>query len=43
MVYFDIILGIDWFYYCFASSNCRTRSVKLNFQNESLVEWKGGN
>ena len=32
MVYFDVILGMDWLHYCFASIYCRTRIVKYNFQ-----------
>ena len=43
MLDFDVILGMDWLHACFASIDCRTRLVKFNFPNESVVEWKGGN
>ena len=43
MLDFDIILGMDWLRACFASIDCRTRVVRFNFQNEPLVECKGGN
>ena len=31
MVNFDVILGMDWLYGCFASIDCRTRIVQLIF------------
>ena len=33
MLYFDIILGVDWLHAFFASIDCKTRVVKFNFQN----------
>lgn len=29
IVDFDIILGIDWLHFCYASTDCRTRVVKF--------------
>ncbi|XP_070046608.1 uncharacterized protein [Nicotiana tomentosiformis] len=40
MVYFDVIIGIDWIYSCFAKLDCRTRTVRFEFPNEPVIEWK---
>ncbi|WP_353803701.1 hypothetical protein, partial [Acinetobacter baumannii] len=40
---FDVILGMDWLHDCFASIDCITKIVKLNFLNEPVLEWKGRN
>ncbi|XP_070054503.1 uncharacterized protein [Nicotiana tomentosiformis] len=32
---------MDWLYSCFAKLNCRTRTVRFEFPNEPVVEWKG--
>ncbi|KAH0784270.1 hypothetical protein KY290_003868 [Solanum tuberosum] len=40
MVGFDVILGMDWLHACYASVDCRTRVVKFQFPNESVLEWK---
>ena len=40
---FDATLGMDLLHACFASINCRTNVVRLNFPNELVDEFKGGN
>ena len=42
MLDFDVILGIDWLHYFFASIDCRTQVEKFKCTNEPVVEWKGG-
>ena len=34
---------MDWLHACFSSIECKTRVVKFNFPNESVLEWKEGN
>ncbi|WP_368859988.1 hypothetical protein [Microbacterium sp. C7(2022)] len=41
MVDFYVILGMDWLHACYASVDCRTRTVKFQFPNEPVIEWKG--
>ncbi|XP_070039496.1 uncharacterized protein [Nicotiana tomentosiformis] len=41
MVDFDIIMGMDWLYSCFAKLDCQTRSVRFDFPNEPVIKWKG--
>lgn len=41
MVYFDIILGMDWLYLCYAFLECRTCRVSFYFLNEPVIEWEG--
>ncbi|XP_070015079.1 uncharacterized protein [Nicotiana sylvestris] len=43
MVDFDVIMRMDWLYSCFAKLDCRTRTMRLEFHNEPIVEWKGDN
>ncbi|XP_070029088.1 uncharacterized protein [Nicotiana sylvestris] len=43
MVDFDVIKGIDWIYSCFAKLDCRTRTMRLEFPSEPVVEWKRDN
>ncbi|XP_070046507.1 uncharacterized protein [Nicotiana tomentosiformis] len=43
MVDFDVIMGMDWLYSCFAKIDCRTKTVRLEFSTESVIEWKGDN
>ncbi|XP_070010346.1 uncharacterized protein [Nicotiana sylvestris] len=43
MVDFDVIIGMDWLYSCFAKLGCRTRTMRLEFPNQPVVEWKGDN
>ncbi|XP_070036664.1 uncharacterized protein [Nicotiana tomentosiformis] len=40
MVDFDVIIGMDWLYSCFAKLDCRTRTVRFEFPNEPFIEWK---
>ncbi|XP_070017409.1 uncharacterized protein [Nicotiana sylvestris] len=41
MVDFDVIMGMDWLYSCFAKLDCGTRVMRLKFPNELVIEWKG--
>lgn len=43
MIFFDIILGRDWFYVCLASMDCWKRALRFNIPNEPIVEPKGEN
>ena len=43
MLDFDVILDMNWLHTCFASIDCRTRVMKFNFPNETVIEWNGGN
>ncbi|XP_070022649.1 uncharacterized protein [Nicotiana sylvestris] len=38
MVDFDVIMGMDWLYSCFAKLDCRTRTMRLEFPNDPVVE-----
>ncbi|XP_070005644.1 uncharacterized protein [Nicotiana sylvestris] len=43
MVDFDVIIGMDCLYSCFPKFNGRTRTMRLEFPNEPVVEWKRDN
>ncbi|XP_070045370.1 uncharacterized protein [Nicotiana tomentosiformis] len=36
-VNFDVIIGMDWLYSCFAKLDCRTRTVRFEFPNEPII------
>lgn len=41
MTDFDLIFGIDWLHAYYASVDCRVRTIKFQFLNELVLEWKG--
>ncbi|XP_075077068.1 uncharacterized protein LOC142163823 [Nicotiana tabacum] len=41
MVDFDVIMGFDWLYKCYAILDCRAKVVKFEFPNQAVREWKG--
>ncbi|XP_070010228.1 uncharacterized protein [Nicotiana sylvestris] len=43
MIDFDVIMGMDWLYSCFAKHDYRTRTGRVAYPNEPVVEWKGDN
>ncbi|XP_070050751.1 uncharacterized protein [Nicotiana tomentosiformis] len=42
MVDFNMIMGMDWLYSSFANLDCRTRTVRFEFPNDPVIEWKRG-
>ncbi|XP_070013583.1 uncharacterized protein [Nicotiana sylvestris] len=43
MIDFDVIMGMNCLYSCFAKLDCRTRIMRLEFPNKPVVEWEGNN
>ncbi|XP_070003056.1 uncharacterized protein [Nicotiana sylvestris] len=43
IVDFNVIMGMDWPYSCFAKLDCRTRTMRIEFPNESAIEWERDN
>lgn len=41
MTDFDIILGIDWLYSCYALVSYRNRVIQFYFPNEPVIELRG--
>ncbi|XP_070048603.1 uncharacterized protein [Nicotiana tomentosiformis] len=41
MVDFDVIMGMDLLYCCFSKPGSQTRTVRFEFPNEPVIEWKG--
>ncbi|XP_070014044.1 uncharacterized protein [Nicotiana sylvestris] len=37
MIDFYVIMGMDWLYSCFAKLDCRTRTMRLEFPNDPLL------
>ncbi|XP_070010308.1 uncharacterized protein [Nicotiana sylvestris] len=43
IVDFDVIMGMDWLYSLFAKHYCKTRTIRLEFPNETVIERKVDN
>ncbi|XP_070054455.1 uncharacterized protein [Nicotiana tomentosiformis] len=43
MIDFDVIMGMDWLYSCFAKLDCRARIMSLELANGLAVEWEWNN
>lgn len=41
MVYFYVIMGMDWIYSCLTKLDFRNKTVRFKFPNEPVIEWKG--
>ena len=37
---FDVVLGFHRFHACYASFDCTTVLIKIQFPNEQVLEWK---
>ncbi|XP_069145889.1 uncharacterized protein [Solanum lycopersicum] len=41
MLYFDILLGMDWLHKFYATIDCRNRVSRFQFSNKLELEWEG--
>ncbi|XP_060210488.1 uncharacterized protein LOC132637416 [Lycium barbarum] len=41
MVNFDVIMGMDWLASCYATVDCRAKTIQFRFPNELVLEWSG--
>ncbi|KAH0706063.1 hypothetical protein KY285_010594 [Solanum tuberosum] len=41
IVDFDVIMGMDWLASCYATVDCRTKTLHFHFPKEAVLEWKG--
>ncbi|KAH0700890.1 hypothetical protein KY284_015105 [Solanum tuberosum] len=41
IVDFDVIMGMDWLAFCYATVDCRTKMLHFHFPKEAVLEWKG--
>ena len=39
MVYFYVILGMDWLHACYGSIDCRTRVIKFQIPYDPVIKW----
>lgn len=40
IIYFDVILCMEWHHACYVSVDCRTLVVKFQYYNERFLKWK---
>ncbi|XP_070010936.1 uncharacterized protein [Nicotiana sylvestris] len=41
MLDFDAIIGMDWLAACYATVDCRAKTVRFSFPGKSVLEWVG--